>query len=315
MSVTNSGIHHVTAIAGDAAKNLDFYTRVLGLRLVKKTVNYDDPGTYHLYFADETGTPGTILTFFPWAHSARGRAGVGLTDEVQLRVPESAIGFWLHRFIEKGVAHEGVVKRFGSSVLGFSDPDGLKLSLVGVPGAESETAWHTDDVAAEVAIRGFHGVALLLGNAAPTAAILTDVFGYTDAGSEGDVIRLRAGSAKVGGYVEIRASTDAPAGRMGRGSVHHVAFRAADDATQAEMRRKLTEGHRMHVTEQIDRNYFRSIYFREPGGVIFEVATDQPGFAIDEPVEALGSSLVLPPHLEPRRSEIEANLVPLEKAA
>lgn len=309
-----SGIHHVTAIAGDAARNLDFYTRVLGLRLVKKTVNYDDPGTYHLYFADETGTPGTVLTFFPWAHSARGSAGTGLTDEVSFRVPESAIGFWLHRLIEKGVPHEGIAKRFGAPVIRFVDPDGLKLALVGVPGAESDAAWHTDDVPAEVAIRGFHGVRLLLREAAATAAILRSVFGYADAGNEDGVMRLKADS-KIGGYVEIVESKDAPAGRMGRGSVHHVAFRAPDDSAQAEMRRKLAEGHRQHVTEQIDRNYFRSIYFREPGGIIFEIATDQPGFAIDEPVASLGQELKLPGFLEPRRKQIEASLAPLEKAA
>lgn len=310
-----SGIHHITAIAGDASRNLDFYTRVLGLRLVKKTVNFDDPGTYHLYFGDELGTPGTILTFFPWAHAAKGRNGVGLAQQTMFRIPEAAIGFWTHRFVEQGVPHEDIEKRFGQSVLQFTDPDGMSLALVGIAGAETEQAWNGSNVPAENAIRGFHGIRLLLEEVKATGDILTDVLGFSEAGNEGNVTRFVAKDASAGGVVEIREAKGFLAGRMGRGSVHHVAFRAATDEEQAEMRKRLVETHRIHATEQMDRNYFRSIYFREPGGIIFEIATDQPGFAVDEPVANLGETLKLPAFLEGQRKEIEAVLQPLEQAA
>ncbi|CAA2142828.1 ring-cleaving dioxygenase [Hyphomicrobium sp. ghe19] len=310
-----SGIHHVTAIAGNPSRNLDFYTKVLGLRLVKKTVNFDDPGTYHFYFGDETGNPGTILTFFPWDHAPRGRNGVGTAQQTMFRVPESAIGYWAHRFIEKGVPHEAIEKRFGRSVLAFSDPDGMSLSLVGVPGAEAEAAWQGGDVPAEHALRGFHGVSLLLEDATRTGAILTDVFGFTETESEGPFKRFVANGTVAGGIVEIREAKGFLPGQMGRGSVHHVAFRAANDEVQAEMRKKLVENHGIRPTEQRDRDYFRSIYFREPGGVLFEIATDEPGFAVDEPLASLGQSLKLPRFLESRRKEIEAVLEPLEQAA
>lgn len=306
------GIHHVTAITGNASRNLDFYTRVLGLRLIKKTVNFDDPGTYHLYFGDEAGTPGSILTFFPWAHAARGRNGVGLAQTTSFRVPESAIAYWAGRFVEKGVAHEAVSRRFGQPVLAFSDPDGLSLALVGVAGSEAETAWQGSEVPLEHAIRGFHGVTLLLDDAKKTEAILADVLGFTKTGQEGLVSRLVADGALHGAVVDLREVGGFLEGRMGRGSVHHIAFRAESDAEQADMRRKLAEVYRLQATEQMDRNYFRSIYFREPGGIIFEIATDQPGFSVDEPLESLGQDLKLPEFLEPRRAQIEARLEPLE---
>ena len=313
--MTRNGIHHVTAITGNARRNLDFHTRTLGLRLVKRTVNFDDPGTYHFYYGDETGRPGTILTFFPWEHAAPGRSGVGLTQETAFRVPEASIGYWAHRFIEKGVRHEALEKRFGQSVLPFTDPDGMSLALVGVPGAASEPAWSNGEVPVEHAIRGFNGVTLMLDDAAPTGAILTDVLGFAEAGREGAYIRYQTGEAPVGGIVDIRVAKGFLAGRMGKGSVHHVAFRAADDAMQAEMARKLVENHGMPTTEQKDRHYFRSVYFREPGGVIFEIATDEPGFTVDEPVTSLGQALKLPRFLEPHRKEIEAVLPRLEEAA
>ncbi|MDX2203708.1 MAG: ring-cleaving dioxygenase [Hyphomicrobiaceae bacterium] len=308
------GIHHVTAIAGHAARNLAFYTRDLGLRLVKKTVNFDDPGTYHFYFGDETGSPGSILTFFPWEHAAAGRNGVGQAQTTTFRVPAAAIGFWTQRLVEKGVAHEAPEKRFGESVLAFTDPDGMSLALVGVAGAEAEPGQAAGGIPAEHAIRGFHGVSLLLEDKGPTAAILTDVLGFRETGQDGTVTRYASGAAQ-GGVVDIREAKGFLKGRMGRGSVHHVAFRAADDAEQAEMARKLASLHGQHVTEQKDRNYFRSVYFREPGGVLFEIATDTPGFAVDEPQAALGGALKLPRFLEPRRAEIEAVLPSLGDAA
>jgi glyoxalase family protein len=308
-----TGIHHVTAISGAAARNLDFYTHVLGLRFVKKTVNFDDPGTYHLYYGDSEGHPCTILTFFPWEHAAPGRGGVGLTQETAFRVPASSIGYWTHRFVEKGVTHEALEKRFGESVLPFKDLDGLKLALVGAAAAETEPAWHTADISAEHAIRGFHGVTLLLDNASPTASVLTDVLGFERAGDDGPLMRFR-GSETIGGYVDIREAKGFLAGQLGRGSVHHIAFRAANDTRQVEMAQKLVTNHGLRPTPQIDRQYFRSVYFSEPGGILFEIATDQPGFAVDEALDSLGRDLKLPPFLEARRKEIEAVLPSLDTA-
>jgi glyoxalase family protein len=310
-----SGIHHVTAIAGNALRNFDFYTRSLGLRFVKKTVNFDDPGTYHFYYGDEAGHPGTILTFFPWEHAAAGRGGVGQTQQTSFRVPARSLGYWTHRFIEKGIAHEALEKRFGEAMLPFTDPDGMSLALVGVPGAENEAGWSNGDVPAEHAIRGFHGVTLLLENAAKTSAILTDVFGFNEAARDGSLVRYRANDAAFGNVVDIREAGEFLPGRMGRGSVHHVAFRAADDAEQAAMAGKVAKNHHLHHTEQKDRQYFRSVYFREPGGILFEIATDAPGFGVDEPVERLGSELKLPRFLEPRRKELEGVLPVLSQEA
>lgn len=303
-----NGIHHVTAIAGPAQRNLDFYGRVLGLRLVKKTVNFDDPGTYHFYYGDEAGQPGTILTFFPWEHAAPGRLGVGETQETVFRVPEGAIGYWAHRLIEKGVAHEAPEKRFGETVIAFKDPDGMRLALAAMPGIEHEGAWNNGGVPAEHAIRGFYGASLLVAKAAPTGAILTDVLGFTEIAREGSVVRYQAGGTLLGGIIDLREAGNFPRGRAGAGTVHHIAFRAANDAVQTEMVRKLAENHGIGATEQKNRDYFRAVYFREPNGILFEIATDDPGFVIDEPAESLGQTLKLPRFLEPNREKIEAVL-------
>lgn len=301
------GIHHVTAIAGPARRNLDFYTRVLGLRLVKKTVNFDDPGTYHFYFGDSHGSPGSILTFFPWEHVAPGRNGVGSTSEIAFRVPEASLGYWTHRFIEQGVEHGVLEKRFGQSVLTFKDPHGTSLSLVGVANADAENAWAAGNIPTEHAIRGLEGVTLLVENGEPTGAILTDVLGFQEVAREGSLVRYKS-DATIGATVDIRSVGGFLPGRMGGGSVHHVAFRAANDADQEKMVKKLAEKHGLHTTEQKDRNYFRSVYFREPGSILFEIATDAPGFAVDEAEDRLGSELKLPAFLEPRRSAIETHL-------
>lgn len=303
-----NGIHHVTAISGPARRNLDFYGRVLGLRLVKKTVNFDDPGTYHLYYGDAAGSPGTILTFFPWEHAAPGRLGIGETQETVFRVPAGSIGYWAHRLVEKGVPHDAPVKRFGETVLAFRDPDGMRLALVGLPGIEGEPAFEQGDVPAEHAIRGFHGVSLLLEDAAATGAILSDVLGFEEIGREDTLIRYRATGTALGSIVDLRVAGGFLPARMGAGSVHHIAFRAAGDAEQGEMVRRLAENHGIRATEQRDRNYFRSVYFREPGHVLFEIATDDPGFAVDESVETLGQGLMLPPQYEGQRARIEAVL-------
>jgi glyoxalase family protein len=312
--MTTSGIHHVTAIAGPARRNIDFYTRVLGLRLVKKTVNFDDPGTYHFYYGDEAGRPGTILTFFPWAHVAPGRLGVGETQETVFRVPEGSIGYWTHRFVAEGVSHQTPEKRFGETVLSFKDADGMRLALLAVPGSEGEPAWSAGQVPAEHAIRGFHSVSLLLADTAPTGAILSDVLGFSEVGREGSLVRYRAADTAIGGIVDLRAAPGFLPSRQGGGSVHHVAFRAADDAAQAGMVKKLVETHGIQTTAQKDRAYFRSVYFREPGHVLFEIATDIPGFAVDEAASTLGEALKLPQFLEGRRARIEAVLPDISPA-
>jgi glyoxalase family protein len=307
-----SGIHHVTAIAGKAARNLEFCTRVLGLRFVKKTVNFDNPRTYHLYYGDRIGHPGTVLTFFPWEEAALGRSGVGFTQQTSFRVPANSLSYWTHRFVVQGVTYTAAERRFGESVLSFADPDGTSLALVGVSGAESEPSW-ASDIPAEHAIRGFHGVTLMLDDGAMTAAVLREVLGFKDVDIDGSLTRLHA-SETIGGVVDILVAKGVLPGRLGRGSVHHIAFRAPDDATQADMARKLAKDYGLLATPQLDRRYFRSVYFREPGGIVFEIATDDPGFAVDEPVEALGHELKLPPFLEARRKQIESALPELNDA-
>jgi glyoxalase family protein len=306
-----SGIHHVTSIASSARRNLDFYTGTLGLRLVKKTVNFYDPGSYHLYYGDAVGHPGTILTFFPWEGVAPGRLGIGEAQETVFSVPEGSIGYWTERLVDNSVAHDAPVKRFGVTTLAFRDRDGTRLALAGVKEAGAAPQW-SGGLPAEHAIRGFHSVSLLLAEAAPTAAVLTDVFGFRAEGREGATQRYRAPGVEVGGLIDLRTAGEFLIARQGAGSVHHVAFRAADDAAQAAMVKTLAQDHHLRPTEQKDRNYFRSVYFREPGRVLFEIATDPPGFAVDEPTDSLGEALKLPPFLEGRRAQIEAALPKLE---
>jgi len=298
-------LHHVTAIAGNARRNVDVYTRVLGLRLVKKTVNFDDPSAYHFYYGDEGGAPGSILTFFPWEQSAPGRLGAGETQETLFRVPAGALDWWAERLEAEGLDLSAPETRFGEAALPFRDPDGLRLALVEVEGAGAEPAWTGAEIPAERAIRGMQGVRLLLRRTEPTAAILREVFGFAQTGRDGPLTRLEARDGPYGAVVDLVEAPGAMPARMGRGSVHHIAFRAKDDADQAEMAARLAADHRMQVTEQRDRNYFRSVYFREPGGVLFEIATDAPGFAVDEAQEALGQALKLPPQYEKHRAEIE----------
>jgi glyoxalase family protein len=307
-----SGIHHVTSIASSARRNLDFYTRTLGLRLVKKTVNFDDPGSYHFYYGDGAGRPGTILTFFPWEGAPPGRLGIGEAQETVFTVPERSIGYWTQRLIEKGADHEPPTKRFSETTLAFRDPDGTRLALAGVRGAETAPGWSAAEVPAEHAIRGLRSVSLLLADAGPTAAILTDVFGFVADGREGATQRYRASGVEFGGLVDLRTAGEFLGARQGAGSVHHIAFRARDDAVQAAMVSKLVQNYHLRTTEQKDRTYFRSIYFREPGRVLFEIATDPPGFAVDESMDSLGRTLKLPPFLEGRRAAIEAALPTLD---
>lgn len=298
------GIHHITAIAGNAKRNFEFYTTVLGLRLVKKTVNFDDPHTYHFYFGDEVGTPGTILTFFPWERVKPGRKGTGMPTEVVYSVPTGSFDFWKQRFNAFGVkvTDEGI--RFGEPYLSFEDPDGLSITLVVASHPDNRKPWETSDVKAAVATRGFHSTTLMLKQKDRTAAILTDIFGYTFSGQEGNRFRYVNDAAENASIIDIVEAPDEPVGIYAGGSIHHVAFRVRNSDMQMRFRERILEKG-FAITPQIDRNYFFSLYFREPGGVLFELATDEPGFAIDESVQELGSSLKLPPQYEPQRARIE----------
>lgn len=305
------GIHHVTALAADPQRNLDFYVGALGLRLVKRTVNFDDPGTYHLYYGDGAGTPGSILTFFPRAGARQGRHGVGQAAETRFTVPKSSIGFWVERLMRQGVAAAGPAPRFGDGapVLAFRDPDGLMLELVGLddPGG-APAGWDGAPVPAEHAIRRILGVSLWLEAHEASAALLTGPMGFQAVAEEGERRRY-AGAG--GAEVELRRAPGFWPGAMGAGAVHHVAFRVPDLEAEEAARGVLAREAGMDVTPVLDRQYFRSVYFREPGGVLFELATDPPGFATDEPPEALGEALKLPAWLEGRRDEIERRLASL----
>ncbi|MGI4820565.1 MAG: ring-cleaving dioxygenase [Janthinobacterium lividum] len=300
------GLHHITAIAGNAQRNFNFYTKVLGLRFLKKTVNFDDPGTYHFYFGDETGSAGTILTFFPWEHMTPGRRGPAQATEIGYAVPTGSLDFWMKRFDAHGITYNKPAEKFGERYLTFLDPDGLKLELTEVA-ADPRTPWTTPEVGADVATRGFHHITLTLTDVKATAAVLTDVFGYKLVDQHVNRFRYATDAVDSANLVELVAAPGEGRGQIAAGSVHHVAFRVKDDATQMYFRDLLLKKG-LQVTPQIDRQYFHAMYFREPGGVLFEVATDNPGFMVDEPLAELGKNLVLPPQYESQRAAIEAHL-------
>ncbi len=306
-------LHHVTAFAADPARNLDFYGRVLGLRLVKLTVNFDDPGTYHLYYGDEVGSPGTIMTFFPVPGLPRGFRGAGQATQTGFSVPPASMAFWRNRLAMVGVPHGDAGPRFGAEVIALEDPDGLGIELVADGKAASRPGFAQGDVPAEHAIRGFFGMTLQVHDASRTAAVLVNLLGYAPGVEQNGRLRfaaLREDDAP-GAVVDLVETPDADRGEDGAGTVHHIAFRAPDVAAQEALRRRIAAaGHR--VTPILDRQYFRSIYFREPNGVLFEVASDPPGFAVDEPAEAIGERLMLPAWLEPQRRQIERALPSLE---
>jgi glyoxalase family protein len=310
--MSDSGIHHVTAIVGSPQRNLDFYRRVLGLRLIKKTVNFDDPGSYHLYYGDDAGSTtattraaGHHPDLLPLGTGSPRAGGIGRGAGNGIPYPSRGRGVLVAPVAGERVASgaHGAVRRNAAVV---PRPDGLRLALAAAPGIEAGER-HGDDIPGEHAILGFHAVTLTLDDTAATGAILSGVFRFAEGGTEQNVTRYRA-SAGLGGIVDLHATKDLRRAGLGRGSVHHLAFRAADDAAQAAMVRTLAEAHGIATTDQKDRTYFRSVYFREPGGVLFEIATDQPGFTIDEPADALGTALKLPRFLEARRQEIEAAL-------
>lgn len=303
------GLHHVTAITADAQKNVDFYCGVLGLRLVKLTVNFDDPGSHHLYYGDEAGRPGTILTFFAWPGAPRGRIGPPQVTATSLAVPGDSLEFWEERLNEHQVEVQPAVSRFGEPVLSFADPDGLGLEIVATdqPYGQRPTG---GPVAGEHAIRGFHAITVAEEGYEKTARLLTEVMGFRADGHEGNRFRYRA-AGDGASVVDLVCVPDARRGGLGAGVVHHVAFRTPDDEQQRAWRAELVRlGY--NVSPVMDRRYFHSIYFREPGGVLFEIATDTPGFSTDEAIDALGTRLMLPPWLEPRRLELERLLPRLD---
>ncbi|TKX74205.1 ring-cleaving dioxygenase [Halorubrum sp. GN11_10-6_MGM] len=304
------GIHHVTCVTGDPQRNLDFWVDTLGLRLVKRSINQDDPGTYHFFYGDAEGTPGTSMTFFPWTDLPEGEVGSGQVSRTAFRVPEGSLDFWEDRFDERGVDYDEREERFGETVLPFRDPDGLPIELVAVeiPDDDPTTAW-TAHVPESAAIRGFHSVTLWIADPERTARLLRTM-GLAETESEADAAtgdeRTRfAAGGPVGKYVDV-VEADRQ-GRSGRGTVHHVAFQTPTDADQSAMRDAVASMG-LRPTEQIDRHWFRSVYFREFAGVLFELATADPGYASDEPLDELGERLVLPGRFEERREAIKAGL-------
>jgi len=307
MAVSVHGLHHVTAIAGDPQTNLDFYAGVLGLRLVKKSVNQDAPDTYHLFYADEAGSPGTDLTFFPWPSMGPARLGVGLAVEVPFAIPQGSLPYWQARLLAANVKIEEVTERFGETVLPFEDPHGLKLALVEIAPGRPFTPWVGGPVPVEHQLIGMHTVRLWEGDLRPTETFLTQVLGFELLGAENGWRRYGVEGGQSGSLIEIKALPGERRGAWGTGGVHHVAWRVRDSDEQMAVRAAVAAAG-LSPTPQIDRFWFKSVYFREPGGVLFELATDGPGFDVDEAPEHLGEQLVLPPWLEPRRAEIEAGL-------
>lgn len=310
MDNTISGLHHVTAISSDAQRTLDFYTELLGLRLVKKTVNFDDPGTYHLYFGDELGHPGTILTFFPWANVGRGSPGVGTVSATSFSVPESSLGYWEERLKKFRVPAEFEGPRFEEEVLNLVDPDGLKLEIVGHANVRDPHPSRGASVPAEHSIRGFYSVALSERGYEKTVRVLS-LMGFRKIAENGNRFRFDVGEGGASARVDVLCLAEGRYAQMGAGCVHHVAFRVKDDDAQLDWRKRLVEQD-LDVTPVRDRVYFHSIYFFEPGGVLFELATDPPGFVIDEPADSLGEALKLPPWLEAKRKQIEKVLPTIE---
>lgn len=312
------GLHHITAIAGDAQENLDFYNGVLGMRLVKRSVNQDDPTTYHLFYADAEGHPGTDLTFFPWAHMERARPGVGVTSEVQLAVPVGSLDYWQARLTDFEIDVDAVTTRFGNRVLTLRDPHGLSLALVETSDVRVFTAWEDSPVPAAKQILGLHGARVVERDLAATEGFITETLGFQKLAEESGWHRygLPAADGEVGGSGRVLELAEDPAGRRGQwgvGGVHHLAWTVEDEAHELAVRERIAAAGR-RPTEVIDRFWFESVYFSEPGGVLFELATKGPGFGIDEDAATLGERLILPPWLEPHRAQIEAALPVLELA-
>jgi glyoxalase family protein len=303
------GIHHVTSITGDVQRCADFYLSVLGLRFIKKSINQDMPDTYHIYFGDYVGSPGTAMTFFGWPDWPQRRAGSGQVTTVSFSVPPESLDFWNRRLHEQGVSAEPV-RRFGTDGITLEDPDGIVLELIAQSSKQPWVAWAGSPVDHKQAIRGFHSVTMTVAEATATFDLLTATMGFRKTAHEGHRTRFETGEGGPHSIVDVVEAPEGPEGEESVGSVHHVAWRAADAAHQSEWREALVKAGR-NVTPVIDRYYFKSIYFREPGGVLFEIATDGPGFTIDEKAEALGSTLSLPPWFQVQRETLDATLPPI----
>ena len=310
MPASLPGIHHVTCITGDVQRNVDFYVSVLGLRFIKKTVNFDVPDTYHLYYADYLGTPGSAMTFFGWPHLPWGAQGAGQVREVSFAVPAASLDFWSDRLREKGV-EASRTRRFDTEVIAFADPDRMRVELVGEASDARWQVWEESPVAPEHQIRSFHSVTLLENDLDATARFLTGPLGFQAVGEDAGRTRFSTGAGGPTAILEVVADPGAGRGREAVGTVHHVAWRARDDAHELEWREAVLQSG-TPITPVIDRKYFHSIYFREPGGVLFEIATDGPGFTVDEPADQLGGALQLPPQYEDRRDNLKFNLPPIE---
>lgn len=306
METLINGLHHVTTLAGDTQRNVDYYTDILGLRLVKKTVNFDAPDVYHLYYGNETGDPGTILTFFPYGGIPRGRKGVGQLTYTAFSTPTASLRFWMDRLHERNIPYAGPYKRFSETYIRFEDFDGMGIELV-FTDDDQRTGWDNGRIPVEFAVRGFHTVTLNEVNPDKTVKLLTELMQHTLVGEEEGRFRFKAGKGGPGNFVDVLHSPKDVHALQGAGSVHHVAFSTDTDETQLVIQQQLAESG-YHVTPVQDRNYFNSIYFREPGGILFEVATNPPGFAVDESVSELGTALKLPPQYESRRAKIESEL-------
>ena len=336
------GIHHITAIARNPQRNFDFYSGLLGLRLVKLTVNFDDPTTYHLYYGNSLGHPGTILTFFPWSEAPTGHRGTGQVTAISFLIPSGSMTYWIDRLKSNGISFVGPSDRFGDEFVSFHDPDGLMLELISPSSIDSQAqlhiqqtdnnAWKESPISKEHAIKGFHSATLSEEGYEHTASLLADTLGFkliakdnkedrfrfgiikkNNSSQDGDVSTTQSSSptSSIGSFVDIVCQPEISRGYVGIGTVHHIAWRAANDKHQLDLRKKIVKEAKLNPTPVIDRTYFHSVYFREPGGILFEIATDPPGFAIDERPEDLGKELKLPQWLEPVRAKLEQLLPPI----
>lgn len=305
-----TGIHHITVMAGNPQANYDFYTQVLGLRFIKKTVNFDAPDVYHFYYGDETGTPGTILTFFPFPDARRGKRGAGEISKISFRIPNNSFDYWIDRLAALAVPFNGPSVKFGYSHLSFIDPDGMLVELAADPIADSIQGWSNGEIPTEHSIRNFAGAEFLLNDHINTERLLIDVLGFKFIDEKNNIRRFLAGEGTSSSFIDLKINPEIGYPQNGAGTVHHIAWRTANDETQNNWRNKIIE-YGLYPTEQRDRNYFRSIYFREPGGILFEIATDEPGFLIDEDFQSLGTELKLPEWYESKREIIESQLYPL----
>lgn len=302
------GIHHITAIAGHAKTNYDFYSKVLGLRFIKKTVNFDDPNTYHFYYGNEEGEPGTILTFFPWEGIQAGRRGSRQVTEIGYSVPAGSLEFWQKRLEDHHVIYNKVSEKFGEQYLTFLDPDGLKFELTVAKNEDLRKPWLTSDISEANAIRGFHNITITSNKIEQTALVLTEILGFQLQEKAVNRSRFITDTVPNANIVDLVEAPGEAVGQVAGGSVHHVAFRVKDEETLMYYRNKIAAAG-LNITDKIDRNYFYSLYFREPGGVLFEIATDNPGFTVDEAKEELGTHLMLPEQYESQRAAIE-NILP-----